>query len=60
MAPFGCALIEIGTLWYAAAVDGRGWQVALGENRTWAASTNRWARGCKQASCAVDHAFYVF
>lgn len=27
LAPTGSALIEIGTPWYPASVDGRGWQV---------------------------------
>lgn len=31
--PTGCALIEIGTPWYAASVDGRGWEVGDAERR---------------------------
>ncbi len=33
LAPSGCALIEIGTPWYPASVDGRGWQVGQAERR---------------------------
>jgi len=33
LAPTGCALIEIGTPWYAASVDGRGWTVGQAERR---------------------------
>lgn len=33
LAPSGSALIEIGTPWYAASVDGRGWRVGQAERR---------------------------
>ncbi|MFN8493323.1 MAG: class I SAM-dependent methyltransferase [Caldilineaceae bacterium] len=33
LAPDGSALIEIGTPWYAASVDGRGWRVGKAERR---------------------------
>jgi len=33
LAPTGSALIEIGTPWYAASVDGRGWAVGQAERR---------------------------
>ena len=33
LAPTGSALFEIGTPWYAASVDGRGWQVGQAERR---------------------------
>ncbi len=33
LAPTGSALIEIGTPWYIASVDGRGWQVGQAERR---------------------------
>ena len=33
LSPTGSALFEIGTPWYAASVDGRGWQVGQAERR---------------------------
>jgi SAM-dependent methyltransferase len=42
LAPTGSALIEIGTPWYAASVDGRGWRVGQAERRY-----NFDAEGCR-------------